>query len=114
VRKPSIKFNSDFYRVFYTDKTRELIGGTEKDVQFIIESKEENFDLRISGGPIHKGEAQRYFSFDSKHFEHAGFFLDLDFYRTNDLTHADVPTLLRTAVELTWPKVEGVAAAIGV
>jgi hypothetical protein len=106
--------NSDIYRIFYTDRAREVIGGKEKDVHFTIELQEQDFDVRVGGGPIHKGEVGRYLSFESKQFEKAGFFVDLDFYRTTELTHEDVPKLLRVAVELTWSKVERLAAAIGV
>jgi hypothetical protein len=108
------EINSGFYRVFYTDTTREIIGGTEKDVQFVIELKEEDFDVRVSGGPIHKGEVGAYLGFESKQFENAGFFVDLDFYRTSGLKHDDVPRLLRAAVDLTWSKVERLASAIGI
>jgi hypothetical protein len=112
--KPFEEINRDFYQVFYTDKTREIIGGIEKDVQFIIELKEQQFDVRVAGGPIHKGEAGRYLNFESEHFKNTGFFVDLDFYRTADLKHEEVPRLLRAAVDLTWPKIEKLAAAIGV
>lgn len=91
-----------------------MIGGIEKDVSFTIELREQGFEVRVAGGPIHKGEVGRYLGFESPHFERAGFFLDLDVYRTEDLKHDEVTRLLRTAVDLTWAKVEGLVAAIGV
>lgn len=108
------EINSAFYRLFYTDTTREIIGGTERDVQFVIVLQEQEFDVRVSGGPIHKGEVGAYLGFESKQFEKTGFFVDLDFYRTTGLKHDDVPKLLRTAVDLTWSKVEGLATAMGI
>ena len=35
------EINSAFYRLFYTDTTREIIGGTERDVQFVIVLQEQ-------------------------------------------------------------------------
>jgi hypothetical protein len=106
--------NHSVFQTLYTDKTREVIGGTEIDVQFIIELKDQEFDVRISGGPVHKDEVRKYLSFESKHFEKAGFFVDLDFYRKDDLKHDEVPRLLRAAINLTWIKVENLAAAVEV
>ena len=106
--------NRSVFQTLYTEKTREVIGGTETDVQFIIELKEHEFDVRVSGGPVHKDEVQRYLSFDSKEFEKTGFFVDLDFYRTDGLKHDEIPRLLRVAIDLTWTKVENLATALGV
>ena len=112
--KPFEEINHAVYHTLYSDKAREMVGGIEKDVQFIVELREQDFEGRISGGPIHKDEAGRYLSFESKEFEKPGFFIDVDFYRTADLKHEDVSKLLRAAVDLTWVKVEKLAAAIGV
>ena len=108
------EINRAVYQVLYSEKVRGIVGGAEKDCQFIIESMDEGFDGRTAGGPIHNKEGRNYFSFDAKHFESAGFFLDVDFYRTKDVKHEEVPKLLRAAVDLTWKKIESFAAAIGV
>ncbi len=108
------EINHSVYHTFYSDKAREMVGGAEKDVQFIVELRDQGFEGRISGGPIHKNEAGRYLGFESKEFERAGFYIDVDFYRTVDLKHDDVSKLLRAAVDLAWAKVEKLAAAIGV
>ncbi|MBI4100573.1 hypothetical protein HY439_02425 [Candidatus Microgenomates bacterium] len=106
--------NRSVFQTFYTDRVREVIGAAQIDMQFVIELKDQGFDVRVAGGPIHKDEARRYFSFDSKEFERAGFFVDLDFYRTDDLKHDEVPRLLQAAVQSTWIKVENMAAMVGV
>ncbi len=108
------EINHAVYHTLYSDKAREMVGGSEKDVQFIIELKEQDFEGRIAGGPIHKDEAGRYLSFKSKEFAKPGFFVDVDFSRTTDLKHDEVSKLLRAAVDLTWVKIENLAAAIGV
>ena len=112
--RPFEEINRSVFQTLYTERARELIGGTQTDVQFIIELKEQDFEVRVSGGPIHKAEVGGYLSFESKEFEKAGVFFDLDFYRTQDLKHEDVPRLLRAAVDLTWAKIENLASAIGV
>jgi hypothetical protein len=108
------EINGTVFRTLYTEKAREILGGTQSDVQFVVELKESSFDVRVSGGPIHKSEVTRYMSFESKEFEKAGFFLDIDFYQTDDLKHDHVPRLLKTAVDLTWEKIERLATTIGV
>jgi hypothetical protein len=108
------EINHAVYHTLYSDKAREMVGGSEKDCQFIIELQEEGFEGRISGGPIHKDEAGKHLSFESKEFEKTGFFVDIDFYRTSNLKHEDISKLLRVAVDLTWKKVENIAATLGV
>ena len=106
--------NRSVFQTLYTERAREVIGGTETDVQFVIELKDHEFDVRVAGGPVHKGEVRQYLSFDSKEFEKTGFFVDLDFYRTDGLKHDEIPRLLRVAIDLTWTKVENLATALGV
>lgn len=108
------EINSNAFQALYTDKAREVLGGTETDVQFVVELKEDVFDVRVSGGPIRPNEARRYFGFKSDKFEKAGFFLDLDYHRAEQLKHQDIRRLLHKAVSLTWEKVERLATAIGV
>lgn len=105
--------NKTAFNVLYTEKAREIFGGTETDVQFIVELNEAGFQVRILGGPIHKEEAGNYLGFQADEFQKAGFFLDLDFYKTKDFQNKDIPYLLKKAVELTWTKVENIAGAIG-
>lgn len=106
--------NRNVYDFFYTEDAKMAVGGTEKDVSFTIELRERDFDVRVTGGPMHKGEARRYVGFDSSHFEKAGFFLDIDFYRTENIKHDDVPRMVHSAIDLMWQKVESLAAAVGV
>lgn len=108
------EINEAVFNTLYTDKARDVLGGRQFDVQFIIELKESGFDVRVSGGPIHKNEVTSYMSFESTEFEKAGLFLDIDFYQTEGLKHEDIPRLLKAAVDLTWEKIERLAAAIGV
>jgi hypothetical protein len=106
--------NKHVFETLYTDMTRKVLGGTQTDVQFVVDLKEDDFDVRVSGGPIHEKEVGKYLSFDSKHFEKTGLFIDLDYNKAKNVKHDDVTKLLRAAVELTWAKVERIAAAIGV
>jgi len=67
----------------------------------------------VLGGPIHKKEASRYFQFGSDYFEKCGLYLDIDYYKTTDLTQKDVPQLLHTSVDLMWKKAERIAEGLG-
>jgi hypothetical protein len=108
------EINKHMYEGFFTDKARTLFGANEQDLMFTVELKEGGFEVRITGGPIHKNEASRYFQFSSDHFDECGLFLDIDYYKTSDLSHKDVPQLLRSAVDLMWKKAERIAEGIGI
>ena len=107
------EINSTVFNAFYSDQAKNLIGGQEKDVQFIFELIEDKFNVRLSGGPIHKKEASNYLSFKSDEFENTGVFLDLDYYINGDIKHDDIPKLIKRATNLTWGKIENIAGALG-
>ncbi len=108
------EINELVFKTFFTQSASDLIGGKEKDVQFIIEIQEGDFAVKICGGPMHAGEAAQHLSFESEEFNSCGFFLDLDFYQTNKLNHAQVQKLLREAMNLTWEKIENIANKLGI
>lgn len=107
------EINKVLFEEFFTEKTRELIEGKETDLQFTIELKEGDYDVRLIVGPIHKDEAGRYFQFDSEHFKQSGLFLDIDYFKTEKLSLDKVPNLLKQAVDLAWQKAERIASGIG-
>ena len=112
-RKPFEEINKGFFEALFTEKGRSLLGGKEKDFQFTVESKEDVYDVRVIGGPIHKDESARYFQFESEHFKQSGLFLDLDYYKTDGLTLDNIPKLLADSVDLAWQKAERIATAVG-
>lgn len=107
------KINESIYEAFFTENARALIGGKQTDLMFTVDLKEEVFDLHLMGGPTHQDEAKRYLQFESDYFKQCGLFLDMDFYKTEGLSLSVVPTLLRTAIELTWQKAEMIASGMG-
>lgn len=107
------EINTALFESFFTEKARSLIGGKETDMQFTIELKEDVYNVRIIGGPLQKDEANRYFQFESEHFKKSGLFLDIDFFKTDNLSLDKTPTLLKQAVDLTWQKAEKIASGIG-
>jgi len=108
------QLNQSVFATIYTDKARDVFGVKETDVQFIVEGKEEDFEVRLFGGPIHKDEVNQHLPFESEEFAKPGLFLDIDFYRTTSLKSEDIPRLLRSVIDLTWKKVESLAEVIGV
>lgn len=112
-QKPFEEINDSVFTTFFTDQARDLIGGKEKDVQFIVDISEGKFDARVSGGPIHENEVSNYLRFESDEFSNCGLYLDIDFFKTKDLTHEQVPKLIKEAMSLTWAKVENIGAKLG-
>ena len=114
---PSIKsfeeINAIIFDTFYTQQARDLIGGKEKDVQFVIDLSEDEFNVRLSGGPIHENEVGNYLNFDSEEFKKCGLFLDLDYSKVSGIDHKNIPSLLKKAIPLTWDKIENIAATLG-
>lgn len=108
------EINSAIYTKFFSDDFRTLMGKKEKDLQIVIELKEQEFDIRITIGPIHKDEANRYFTFQSDHFTDAGVYLDVDVYKSTGVTEKDVPSLTKKAMEIAWGKADSIAAKVGV
>lgn len=106
------EINKIVFEKFFTKEAGELIGGKESDVQFIFDLNEGQFKVRLSGGPIHKNEAGDYLRFESEHFTNCGLFLDLDFYKTENVSKEIVPKLLKEATSITWTKVENIANAL--
>lgn len=108
------EINDRAYSTLYSDGFRKLLGGKETDVHFVVEIKENGFDIRLAGGPIHKDEAKRYFSFASDHFESTGLFLDIDYSVSTAVKHEDISRLLKNSVESAWIKIESIAGVIKV
>ena len=106
------KLNNVVFNAFYTDQARTFIGGKETDLQFIFDLVEEQFQVRMYGGPLREKEALNYMNFESEHFEKCGLFLDIDYYKSTDIDHTLVPKLLNEAIQLTWGKIETIANSL--
>ena len=107
------EINKAMFEGLFTEKARLLVGGKETDLQFTIELKEDGFDVRVTGGPIHKDEANKHFQFKAEQFSQCGIFLDIDCFKTDGLSLSEVPRLLKTAIKLTWEKAEKFASGVG-
>ena len=105
--------NTRMYETFFSEAVRNLVGGKETDLQFTVDLKEENFEVRVIGGPIQKDEAGKYFQFETEAFSNSGLYLDIDYFKTKDLSLQDIPKLLKKANELTWSKAERIASGLG-
>ncbi len=106
------KLNEIIFNAFYTGKAQAFIGGKETDLQFIFHLTEEQFQVRLSGGPLHEKEAVNLMNFESSHFEKCGMFLDIDYYKTKDIGQTSVTKLLNKAIELSWKKIEKIANSL--
>ena len=106
------QLNNIIFNTFYTDKARVFMGGKETDLQFIFNLSEKQFQVTLSGGPLHKKEALNFMTFESEHFEKCGLFLDIDYYQTKNINQTSIPTLLRDAIQLSWEKIETIASSL--
>ena len=106
--------NSEIYNKFFSEEFIALTCNKEKDLQIVIVLKEQDFDIRITIGPIHKEEANRYFTFQSDHFTDAGVYIDIDVYKSIGVAGKDVPSLIKKAMEISWAKADSIVAKVGV
>ena len=105
--------NDLIFTTFFSDKARDIIGGKETDLQFIIDISEGKFKAKLRGGPIKENEVSNYLRFDSEKFNNCGIFLDIDFYKINDIKHNQVPKLIKEAMNLTWSKIDNIVNGLG-
>ncbi len=98
------EINNQFYELLFSSKGRSLLGGKQTDLQFTVELNEAGFNLRITGGPIHKDEAKRYFQFDDDEFKNTGLFLDIDIFKNDNIRKEEIPSLIQSAVDMTLCK----------
>jgi len=102
------------FDTFYTEKAKNLFGGKEKDVQLVVDLVEGQFEVHFYGGPMHADEIKKHLKFKSDHFTKCGLFFDLDYYKTENLSHKDIPKLIKEAVTLSWSKAEKISTELGI
>jgi len=102
------------FDTFYTEKAKKIIGGKEKDLQLVVDLAEGQFEVKLHGGPMHEDEVEKHLNFKSEHFSKCGVYLDLDYYKTENLSHKDIPKLLKEAIGYSWLKAERITSEIGV
>ncbi len=113
-KKSFEEINKTIYEKFFTKEFKNLIGKKEKDLQVVIELFANAFELRLKMGPIHKEEANQYFSFKSKHFSETGLFLDIDIYKSKNIQSSEIPKLTKSAIKLAWERVDSIAKGLGI
>jgi len=108
------EINDTLYQNYFSDAFRELMGDKEKDLQVVIDLLVDNFNMKITIGPIQKKEARRYFNFDSDHFNETGIYIDIDVSKTEDVKEKDIPGLVKSAMAETWKKVDEISRSNGI
>ncbi len=105
--------NNSLYGKFFSTEFKDLIGKEVIDLQIVVDLIIKSFTVKITCGPIHKDEAQRYFNFNSKHFSQTGIYLDIDVFKTNQVAHKDVPILIKQAMQVIWEKIDKISKGVG-
>lgn len=111
------KFNTlsaKIYDTFYSEKGKKILGGKQKDLQLVVDLVEGEFEVHFRCGPMHEKEIEHHLNFQSEHFSKCGLFLDLDYYKINNLSHKNIPKLMKKALEFTWKKSERIASEFGI
>lgn len=108
------EINKRIFENYFSETLRKLIGGKQTDLMITLDSVEDNFDLRIAVGPIHKDEAKTYFQLESEQFKNAGLYIDIDCFKAKDLNHDIINKLLLDSTELTRKKVEDISKSLGI
>jgi hypothetical protein len=107
------RINNKIYDKVFNNNFQQLVNGKEQDMKFTIQLIESEFNIKIDGGPVQKNEINNFMSFSSDHFKNTGLFLDVDCYKTKNLTHERIPNLLNKGVKLIWNKVDKIATGMG-
>ena len=112
--KPFDEIYSLVFDKFYRPEVNQIIGDNIDDVQFVFNLKENKFSIRVSGGPVHKNEVQKYMSFEATEFQECGIYLDIDYSKTEDLNEKDISKLLKECITLTWKKIDNITQLLGI
>ncbi len=108
------EISKSIFATFYTEKAMRLIGGKGKDVQLVFDLNEGQFEVNFRCGPMHEKEIEKHLNFESEHFSKCGLFIDLDYYKTEKLSHNEIPKLMKEAVAFSWEKAEIIATELGI
>jgi hypothetical protein len=106
--------NNRVYTTFFNEKSANIMGGRQTDQQIIFDLNENDFQVRIITGPVKINEAKRYFNFSVPEFEHAGLYIDVDYYQVGKIPSTEIRNLFNNAMVLFWQKIERIKNAIGI
>jgi len=113
-QKPFEEIKTILFDKFFAPGAKDLLGGKVEDVQFVFVLKENEFDVKVYGGPIHENEVAKYMSFDADQFKNRGVYIDIDYSKLTDIDNKSIPNLLKESIELTWKKIDNITKEIGI
>ncbi len=93
---------------FISDSLREIVRHKETDLQIVLEYTDKMFNSRLTIGPMHKDEVKNQLNFESESFSKAGLFLDIDYFKTDNIEIANVFSLIKESMILIWEKVDSI------
>ena len=112
-KKSFEEINDILYSKFFSEEFKTLMGDKEYDFQIIIELQIEKYEMRVLIGPMHKGEARRFFNFESEHFDETGIYIDLDIYKTSGIQKSEIPKLTKESMKLAWERIDTISSKVG-
>lgn len=99
---------------FISTSLREIVLYKETDLQIVLEFNEKGFNSRIILGPMHKDEIKKQMNFESDYFSKAGLFLDIDYFKTENIDSSKIQTYLNEAMNLVWEKGDKISQLVGI
>jgi len=93
---------------------REIVSHKETDLQVVIEFNEKGFRSRLTLGPMHKDEIKTQMNFESDYFSKVGLYMDVDYYKTEDIDKSKISIYLKEAMNLIWEKVDKIGNLAGI
>lgn len=106
--------NKTLNEKFISSSLRDIVSHNETDLQIVLEFNEKGFHSRIVLGPMHKDEIKSQMNFDSEYFSKIGLFLDLDYFRTENIDNSKIQTYLKETMNLVWEKVDKISHLVGI
>ncbi len=93
---------------FISDSLRDIVSHKETDLQIVLEYTDKIFNSRLTIGPMHKDEVKNQLNFESESFSKAGLFLDIDYFKTDNIELANIFPLIKESMILIWEKVDSI------
>lgn len=108
---------AQLYDKTYSESFRKIVIGRNYDMQIVVEGHDNECDIRLTGGPMKPGEAEKHFRHPNVSFDKVGLMIDIDYFRLvsdggEALKPDDVVRLLKSAQERTFTQIDIVRSAL--
>jgi hypothetical protein len=100
------ELGSGVYERLFSEVFRDTMSALSPDPAFVLEMVDDEFQVRIQGGAVKKDQMTGYMGFEDERLESSGFYLDLDYSKTEGVDADKVGVLLKRAERLCNSRIE--------